>query len=1771
MRIKMITTNIYELFTSLKTNITDTFIKNELKANLNYLDTLDSEGYNLLHYAVREGEEQIVKLLLEEGANVNLKTKPNGDISPKGRTALELILLKINSLNEDTEQSKLQLTQLMSIKDILLDYGANRKAIGKDKQLQQQIEIIKEKLSINDTIIKDFKKNTINERLIKECGEGNKDLGNIYEDFYKFLQSRLNSTIIGLKAASSEILATNSENTIDQTIKKILEQVPGIGKVLGEVYQFYADGKQLQNFKHKVAHFISNKHTDEVVADYSARMVKYYKEEVIKEDIDLSFIENARKKIEDIGNNAITTAQYLALSVVAYSTALPKHQIIDKYKKEGNKILEPHWENLAAKCIVKFLEFLKNHEVDYQADLGIRAANSIIPKWISESLIIDTKSEGFSIYNAYSLGVISHFLYESKEQVKSLSKKWGYELYIKQSDYFQSLIMADKEKIIVAFRGTFHDINWLSNINAFTSDITVGEKTIKLHRGFYEALMTQWNKNNLSNNEIGLKEKLIEYLDKYKEAKIYITGHSLGGAMASVGYCQVYHLLREKIQETSLATKITLYTYGQPAWCTSSSVGEAASLFKSNYHRIVNYLDLVPKVPPELIGYKHLGTQYYLHKDGTLLEEGKFSNFTKEVDEQGYYRIATGVPGSLASVLYINNHYMDNYIKQLSTVKQSMTIQSEDIKKQSLPNIDLSEPDIIVDMTQQSQKIYSSLFPLSAKGKELLKEENYKNDINFRDVHGLSLLHISAAEGDEELVKYLLANKADIEAKDVNGRTALSLAASNNHISIAEILIEKGSDTNFKVWPKTQPLLCWAAEDGHTKIIQSLIAKGTEVNIRDNDGYSPIYWTAKRGYVKAAKLLIENNSSIDEQYDWGVTALQKAAENGYLRIVQLLIKSGANVNIRDSYNNTALSRATQEGHLQVVEQLIATGAEYTSQDYSNMDEQENSLLHLSGIKGLENLYLYIVDKFQDQVSRKNKEGKNIEELALEHDRIKILEDIWHSRKNGESIYDQNNYHKLAKDQKIKELSRIHKSVGQNISIEEARKGININKVNEKGNTLLYELIVKECSNENDSGQKSKDIERIINYEVDIGYTERLNGWTPLHLAVSSNQEAIVELLVKKGANIWQTDKLGRTPLDLAIINGYEKLIKNPTFIEHVLKNNHQKIDDLIGVETLSTINSEKGREYIHKFAILHAIHLKAHNNKNSDVYLIRWKQDLLVRLNGEIKLTKQEKEAVENIYEKIKDSQFPNLKLENFADSFVAREEASSQGSIYEEEFISTLSQQEEEAPSHYNVSNSAPNNYPSDYTYPIPTSTQEKGINTEKNADNQRSDPEYLYQAADVRVIQKKIMLEYQNNFIIHQPIGDNESIDNTLKELIQSLQSDKPTLCVYNIGDWHWVIFAALKESNNKTTILYKDSRGEYNKSLKEKIENIVNDSITFISNSNKEQTEGLDCGIFALQNMKIIAQQLSSNKKVFIDSFQDFTEFCSLKQARDLRSTEFAEKYKLGIENEGLQADVELQLLKEVRQQHQGEIEKLSELLKKQAFLATFESPICVKALNSDGTIDMNKAKSTIAIEIGTNGINHSSNYHYRIYWSKDLQEHSKSLSEQVQNVLGLNAEDYTMKGNVIMIDHSKLPMCASSENLFNTINLDKIEFNSNEKRTRGNDEVDKTSNKRLEIFVDSRVINHTLESSNAKNKNEKSVIENQDREAVIVNVMTDIIHDNELLNYPELLKEPLKVFTLNQILDLSEHLNQALITEAITNNDSCLVLGALMSLSGEDSYG
>ncbi len=208
------------------------------------------------------------------------------------------------------------------------------------------------------------------------------------------------------------------------------------------------------------------------------------------------------------------------------------------------------------------------------------------------------------------------------------------------------------------------------------------------------------------------------------------------------------------------------------------------------------------------------------------------------------------------------------------------------------------------------------------------------------------------------------------------------------------------------------------------------------------------------------------------------------------------------------------------------------------------------------------------------------------------------------------------------------------------------------------------------------------------------------------------------------------------------------------------------------------------------------------------------------------------------------------------------------------------------------------------------------------------------------------------------------------------------------------------------------------------------------------------------------------------------------------------------------------------------------------------------------NADGNTPLilaikegHKKVALTLIEKGANVNDQSKDFNTPLIWAakNGLEEVAWALINKGANVNNKNTEGNT-------------PLILAVSNGLGEVSLELIDAGAdiNAKNKRGQTVLSITQSTGKEELV--KLLQAKI--------NEKSVIENQDKEAVIVNAVTDIIHDNELLNYPELLKEPLKVFTLNQILDLSEHLNQALITEAITNNDSCLVLGALMSLSSEE---
>jgi ankyrin repeat protein len=931
-----------------------------------------------------------------------------------------------------------------------------------------------------------------------------------------------------------------------------MQQIAGI-------YNFFSSSKEVSNFKHHSNHFINNTHIDQVAADYCARMVKYYKAEVLQQDEDIGFIMNAAGVI----NNSKEIARAIAQEVVSEVIGVSREEIVQKRAKKGQDNIDPHWESLAQKAISKFMEYIRDHKVSYDEDLGIKAAETVLPHW-PQKLSIDTASKSFTIENAHGFGSLAYLAYETKAKIEEIAKSWGIQkkdCYIRQSDYLKSFVMYDGEKIVISFRGTYHhDVNWHRDDFYFPStNLAVRDKILPVHSGFYKALMSHWD--NATDSERSLKEIVEGHLAQNLNAKICITGHSLGAAMASICYFQVLNL-NVAGQELN-PNQITLYTFGQPSWCASPELTEG--MFDSNYYRVVNYLDPVPNLP-EWVGYKHMGPLYCLHKDGSLLNEETYRLLNNQLNSSGYREINDG--NILAQLFFVTQHFMSNYFSKIKVLASSAQQQkslttdmvAQSSKHKSKKSLEISEERSLPDKktVKPTEKIFSS------KTQKLIKKGLTE------DEDGNSLLHIAAAEGALDSLKELLAtNKANINIQNKYGCSPLKLAIDNDNVKVAAMLIREGADANIVSWLNSQPLLCWAAQRGYKEIISLVLDKEDkiDINIKDKNGFTPFYLAVKSGHTNIVKLFLMKGNikaylNFEDKYEWGITPLWKAVQEGRLEIAELLLDNGADIKTTDDLSKLPLLElSARQGNLAMMRLLILKGADYKVEEYCRMDDEDNSLLHLCAKHAdFEDLYLKIVDRFKDQVFKPNKFGKTVEDLALENDRIEILEEIWQVRKEGKSLYNDHSYHCLAKDDKTKTLSKIYKSVNWEISIEEARKGININKVNDKGNTILYELVAKICNTETESNTKLGYIKSVLDFGCDINLTERANGFTPLHFAVSSNQSDLVGLLLNNGADLFKCDAHGKIPLSISMEYRYEAI--NNMLAEQVIKNKDSSIGNL---------------------------------------------------------------------------------------------------------------------------------------------------------------------------------------------------------------------------------------------------------------------------------------------------------------------------------------------------------------------------------------------------------------------------------------------------------------------------------------------------------------------------------------------------------------------------------------------------------------------------------
>jgi triacylglycerol lipase len=222
--------------------------------------------------------------------------------------------------------------------------------------------------------------------------------------------------------------------------------------------------------------------------------------------------------------------------------------------------------------------------------------------------------------------------YYSDSQVTKVFQAAGIgEIQFIEHDGAQAYILGTDDDCMIICRGTepgeWNDVK--ADANAFTVMTEVG----RLHSGFNAEVDDLW--------------PLLEQSVEENQRPMWFAGHSLGGAMATIcaGRCKMSNIP---------SNPSAIFTFGSPRVGNKRYI----NFVRVPHYRWVNNNDVVTRVPPTWLGYRHSGQEIYLDSDGELSRLTSWRRFSDRM---------RGVGGALLrwEIDYFADHSMVQYIHHI--------------------------------------------------------------------------------------------------------------------------------------------------------------------------------------------------------------------------------------------------------------------------------------------------------------------------------------------------------------------------------------------------------------------------------------------------------------------------------------------------------------------------------------------------------------------------------------------------------------------------------------------------------------------------------------------------------------------------------------------------------------------------------------------------------------------------------------------------------------------------------------------------------------------------------------------------------------------------------------------------------------------------------------------------------------------------------------------------------------------------------------------------
>lgn len=263
-----------------------------------------------------------------------------------------------------------------------------------------------------------------------------------------------------------------------------------------------------------------------------------------------------------------------------------------------------------------------------------------------------------------------------------------------------------------------------------------------------------------------------------------------------------------------------------------------------------------------------------------------------------------------------------------------------------------------------------------ADGATAIQWAAYKNDLAMADLlilaranvktpnrDGATALQLASINGSAPMIEKLLAAGADPNERSPRGETPLMFASRNGNLPAIKLLLDHQADVNAKETMRGTTALMWAVEQRHADAVRLLVDRGANtMAITNPDNKGGTAYLAPSVQQRAAQdrgfgvrnpggrggagrggaaapgnpddLAAADSAAAEAAFGrnqqntngGGLTPLVFAAREDCFDCAKFLIEAGADVNQTTRYGWTPLLTATQNSHYQLAKYLLDHGA-----------------------------------------------------------------------------------------------------------------------------------------------------------------------------------------------------------------------------------------------------------------------------------------------------------------------------------------------------------------------------------------------------------------------------------------------------------------------------------------------------------------------------------------------------------------------------------------------------------------------------------------------------------------------------------------------------------------------------------------------------------------------------------------------------------------------------------------------------------------------------